>query len=394
MSIREVIKDIYFVGSIDWDRRLFDELIPLPDGTSYNSYLIKTNDKIVLIDSVDPTKKIELINNLKELNIDKLDYIISQHAEQDHSGAIPDILEIYNDAKVITNEKGKELLMTHLHISENKFHVINDGEVLKIGNKTFKFIFTPWVHWPETFVTYLVEDKILFTCDFFGSHIATSSIFVDDPSKAEESAKRYYAEIMMPFRNIIVKNLEKIKNLDIKIIAPSHGYVYDRPEFIVNLYKEWVSDSVKNKITILFVSMHGSTKNIVDFITKKFVESGIEVKRFNLTNSDIGEIAMSLVDSASVIFATPTVLTGPHPLAFYASYIMSALKPKTKFIGIVGSFGWGGQTVNIIKETLKNLKAEYLGDVLIKGDPNIEDYEKLNNFVNSFLNKHKELNLL
>lgn len=394
MSIREVIKDIYFVGSIDWDRRLFDELIPLPDGTSYNSYLIKTNDKIVLIDSVDPTKKIELINNLKELNIDKLDYIISQHAEQDHSGAIPDLLEIYNDAKVITNEKGKELLMTHLHISENKFHVINDGEVLKIGNKTFKFIFTPWVHWPETFVTYLVEDKILFTCDFFGSHIATSSIFVDDPSKAEESAKRYYAEIMMPFRNIIVKNLEKIKNLDIKIIAPSHGYVYDRPEFIVNLYKEWVSDSVKNKITILFVSMHGSTKNIVDFITKKFVESGIEVKRFNLTNSDIGEIAMSLVDSASVIFATPTVLTGPHPLAFYASYIMSALKPKTKFIGIVGSFGWGGQTVNIIKETLKNLKVEYLGDVLIKGDPNIEDYEKLNNFVNSFLNKHKELNLL
>ncbi|MCX8095530.1 MAG: FprA family A-type flavoprotein [Caldisericia bacterium] len=394
MSIRELRKDIYFVGSIDWDRRLFDELIPLPDGTSYNSYLINADDKIILIDSVDPTKKNELINNLKELNINKIDYIISQHGEQDHSGTIPDLLEIYKDAKVITNEKGKELLITHLHIKEDRFHLINDGEILKIGNKTFKFIFTPWVHWPETFVTYLIEDKILFTCDFFGSHKATSSIFVDNYAKAEDSAKRYYAEIMMPFKNIIAKNLEKIKDIDFQIIAPSHGYVYDKPEFIINLYKDWVSEIVKNKITILFVSMHGSTKNMVDYITKRFVEEGIETKRFNLTNSDLGEIAMSLVDSASVILATPTVLTGPHPLAHYAAYIMNILKPKTKFIGLIGSYGWGGQTVNIIKDILKNLKAEYLGDLLVKGNPTEEDYKKLNEFCNLFINKHKELNLL
>lgn len=394
MSIREIKKDIYFVGSIDWDRRLFDELIPLPQGTSYNSYLIKADEKNILIDSVDPTKKHEIINNLKELNINKLDYIISQHAEQDHSGTIPDLLEIYKDAKVITNEKGKELLITHLHIKEERFHLISDGEVLKLGNKTFKFIFTPWVHWPETFVTYLFEDKILFTCDFFGSHIATSSIFVDETSKAEESAKRYYAEIMMPFRNIIIKNLEKIKDLDIEIIAPSHGYVYDNPEFIINLYKDWISDNVKNRITILFVSMHGSTKNMVDFITKKFVENGIDVKRFNLTNSDLGEIAMALVDSASCILATPTVLTGPHPLAFYVAYIMNALKPKTKFFSLIGSYGWGGQTINMVKDIIKNLKVEYLGDILVKGDPTDKDYEKLNEFVNLFLKKHKELNLI
>ncbi|MBC7194920.1 MAG: FprA family A-type flavoprotein [Caldisericia bacterium] len=386
--------DIYFVGSIDWDRRLFDELIPLPDGTSYNAYLIKADDKNILIDTVDPTKKFELINNLKELKTDKIDYIISHHAEQDHSGSIPDILQIYKEAKVITNEKGKELLMTHLHIEENRFYVINDLEELKIGNRTFKFIFTPWVHWPETFVTYLLEDKILFTCDFFGSHIATSSIFVDNYAKAEESAKRYYAEIMMPFRNIIVKNLEKIKDFDFKIIAPSHGYLYDKPEFIINLYKDWVSDEVKNSLVILYVSMHGSTKNMVEYLTKRFVEEGINVKRFNLTNSDIGEIAMSLVDSASVVLATPTVLTGPHPLAFYATYIMNALKPKTKFLGLVGSYGWGGLTPNIIKDTLKNFKGEYLGEVLIKGDPREEDYNRLEEFVLKFVSKHKELNLL
>jgi flavorubredoxin len=394
MAIIKLKSDIYSIGSIDWDRRLFDELIPLPDGTSYNAYLIKSDDKNILIDTVDPIKKDELINNLKELNIEKLDYIISHHSEQDHSGSIPYILDIYKDAKVITNEKGKELLMLHLHIDDDRFHLIKDGETLKIGNKNFKFIFTPWVHWPETFVTYLIEDKILFTCDFFGSHTASSSLFVDDYSNAEENAKRYYAEIMMPFRNIIEKNLEKIKDLDIEIIAPSHGYVYNKPEFIIDLYKDWISDKVKNIATVLYVSMHGSTKKMIDYIVDRLIEKNINVKRFNLTNSDVGEIAMSLVDSATVILGTPTVLTGPHPLALYVTYLMNALKPKTKFLGVVGSYGWGGQTLNILKDTIKNLKIDLIEPVLIKGDPSNESYRLLDNFVEMVYKKHKELNLL
>jgi len=394
MAIIKLKSDIYSIGSIDWDRRLFDELIPLPDGTSYNAYLIKSDDKNILIDTVDPTKKDELINNLKELNIEKLDYIISHHSEQDHSGSIPYILDIYKDAKVITNEKGKELLMLHLHIDNDRFHLIKDGETLKIGNKNFKFIFTPWVHWPETFVTYLIEDKILFTCDFFGSHTASSSLFVDDYSNAEENAKRYYAEIMMPFRNIIEKNLEKIKDLDIEIIAPSHGYVYNKPEFIIDLYKDWISDKVKNIATVLYVSMHGSTKKMIDYIVDGLIEKNINVKRYNLTNSDVGEIAMSLVDSATVILGTPTVLTGPHPLALYVTYLMNALKPKTKFLGVVGSYGWGGQTLNILKDTIKNLKIDLIEPVLIKGDPSNESYRLLDNFVEMVYKKHKELNLL
>ena len=394
MAIIKLKEDIYSVGSIDWDRRLFDELIPLPDGTSYNSYLIKADDKNILIDSVDPTKKDELIKNLKELNIDKLDYIISHHSEQDHSGSIPFILNIYKDAKVITNEKCKELLMSHLHIDDEKFHLINDNEILKIGNKNFKFIFTPWVHWPETFVTYLIEDKILFTCDFFGSHTASSSLYIENEYIAEKNAKRYYAEIMMPFRNIIEKNLEKIKDLDIKMIAPSHGYIYDKPEFILNLYKDWISDDVKNKAVVVYVSMHGSTRNIINYIVKGLIEKGINVQQFNLTNSDLGEIAISLVDSATVILGTPTILTGPHPLALYVTYLMNALKPKTKFLGIVGSYGWGGQTLNILKDTIKNLKVELIEPVLIKGDPIDKDYKLLDNFIDTIVKKHKDLKLL
>jgi flavorubredoxin len=226
--------NIYAVGAIDWDRRLFDELVPLPDGTSYNAYLIEGSSKIALVDTVDPPKTQTLIANLAETGVEKIDYLVSNHAEQDHSGAIPDVLGLFPDAKVVTNEKCRNMLIDLLGIDEQKFITIEDGQELSLGNKTLKFIFTPWVHWPETLSTYLVEDKILFSCDFFGSHLATSDLFVADKPRVYECAKRYYAEIMMPFRGPIVKNLEKIKNFDIEIIAPSHGPVYDKPKFIID----------------------------------------------------------------------------------------------------------------------------------------------------------------
>lgn len=217
---------------------------------------------------------------------------------------------------------------------------------------------------------------------------------MDDYSKAEESVKRYYAEIMMPFRNIIIKNIEKLSDLKIEIIAPSHGYIYNKPEFIINLYKDWISDRVKNVVTVIYVSMHGSTKKMVDYLVNKLIEKNVEVKRFNISNSDLGEIAISLVDSATVILGTSTVLTGPHPLALYVTYIMNALKPKTKILGLIGSYGWGGQTVNIIKGLISNLKVDLIEPVLIKGDPTEEDYNLIDKFVDNIYFKHKELNLL
>ena len=233
MAIRELKGDIYSVGAIDWDRRLFDELIPLPDGTSYNSYLIKGSEKTALIDTVDPTKGYELIGNLKKLDVKNIDYVISNHAEQDHSGSIPKILELYPDATVVTNPKCKDFLKDLLLIPEDKFIAVNDGDTLSLGNKTLEFILAPWVHWPETMFTYLKEDKILFTCDFLGSHLATSDLFVADEAKVYESAKRYYAEIMMPFRTSIKKHLERIKGIEVEIAATSHGPIYKRPEFIL-----------------------------------------------------------------------------------------------------------------------------------------------------------------
>ena len=388
MSVKEVKLGIYSIGAIDWDRRLFDELIPLPDGTTYNAYLIKGSEKNALIDTVDPMKEEELLGNLKKLKLEKIDYVISNHAEQDHSGAIPAILEKYPMAKVIANKKCKDFLVSLLHIPEDKFKVINDGEKLYLGNKTLKFIFSPWVHWPETMITYLIEDKILFSCDFFGSHLATSELFAYEGQKLLESAKRYYAEIMMPFRNAIKKNIEKISDLEIEMIAPSHGPIYRNADFIIDAYKDWISDKVKNKVVVAYVSMHGSTEKMVKFFIDALIEKDIEVQPFNLTKTDIGELAIALVDAATVVIGTPMVLTGPHPLAVYATYLMNILRPKTKFVSIIGSYGWGGKLVEGLKGLLTNVKVELLEPVIIKGNPRDVDFKALYRLADKIYNKH------
>ncbi|MGQ9718362.1 MAG: FprA family A-type flavoprotein [Nitrososphaerales archaeon] len=377
MAVRELRPGIYSVGAIDWDRRLFDELIPLPDGTSYNAYLIKGSEKTALIDTVDPTKEREIISNLKELGINKIDYVISNHAEQDHSGSIPKILMIYPDAKVVTNSKCKDMLMDLLLIPDEKIIIVNDRESISLGDKTLDFILAPWVHWPETMFTYLREEGVLFTCDFLGSHLATSNLYVVDEATVYEAAKRYYAEIMMPFRMAIKKNLEKIKDLEIKVIAPSHGPVYDRPEFILNAYKEWVSDVVKNEVIIPYISMHGSTGKMVDYFVDALIKRGMTVKPFNLTKTDIGELAMALVDTAAIVIASPTVLIGPHPNIVYATYLVNVLRPKLKLASVIGSFGWGGKMLEHIKEMLTNQKVEIIEPVIVKGYPKEEDFKSL-----------------
>jgi len=391
LAVQILKPDIFSVGARDWDRRLFDELIPLPDGTTYNAYLIKGSQKTALLDTVDPPKKHELLENLQEIGIERIDYLISHHAEQDHSGTIPAVLEQFPMAQVVTNQKCRALLQEHLLIPDEKFKIINDGEKLSLGNKTFRFVFTPWVHWPETISTYLEEDKILFSCDFFGSHLATSNLFVDDESRVYRSAKRYYAEIMMPFRSNVRQNLEKVKNLAIEMIAPSHGPIYPNPEFIMEAYADWTSDSVKNIVLIPYVSMHGSTEAMVQYLTKALIEREITVQPFNLSRTDIGELAMAVVDAATVVIGTPTVILGPHPAAVSAAYLVNLLRPKTRYLTIIGSFGWGGKMPEQIKALLSGMKAEFLSPVIIKGYPKLEDFSALDRLADDIAARHRAL---
>jgi len=392
--MRQLKANVYSVGAIDWDRRLFDELIPLPDGTSYNAYLIRGSEKTALLDTVDPTKTEVLIENLVKAGTERIDYVVAHHAEQDHSGGIPDVLLLYPDAKVVTNPKCKAMLIDLLNIGDDRFITVDDGETLSLGDRTLQFIYIPWVHWPETMGTYLQEDKIFFPCDFFGSHLATSSLFVDDEATVYEAAKRYYAEIMMPFRTTIKNNLEKIKDLQIDMIATSHGPVYDRPEFIINAYKDWVSDEVKNEVVLPFVSMHGSTRKMVEYFVDALIERDITVKQFDLPVTDIGKLAISLVDAATIILGSSTVLAGAHPVVGYAAVLTNALRPKAKFASIIGSYGWGGKMAEQLTGLISNLKVEILKPVIAKGYPKDDDFEALEVLADEILAKHKELGIV
>ncbi len=383
----QISKHVQYVGSIDWDRRIFDQLISIPYGTTYNSYLLQGSEKTAIIDSVDPTKQADLENHLS--GISHIDYIICQHAEQDHSGSIPFLLEKYPAAKVVTNEKCKRLLMDLLSIPEEAFLVIQDQETLSLGNITLRFLLTPWVHWPETMVTYYEEEGILFSCDFFGAHVATSDLFTNSPHSYTNPAKHYFAEIMMPFRNIIQKNLAKIAPLSIRMIAPSHGPIYKDPNPIMKAYEEWTSDQTKPMVIIAYVSMHDSTKQMVEYVTTKLMENNVAVKVYNLPKSDIGELATDLVDASSLILGSPMVLAGAHPEAVYAAFLTNALRPKLKTISIIGSYGWGGKMVEQIQSLLPNLKAEIIEPVLAKGTPKEEDFKKLDALVQAFTDKNQ-----
>ncbi|GAG66735.1 unnamed protein product, partial [marine sediment metagenome] len=213
--------------------------------------------------TVDPTMQGVLLNNLTQLGIESIDYVIANHAEQDHSGAIPQVLGKYPEAKVVCTPKCKGMLIDLLIIPEEKFITVNDKEAISLGDRTLEFIHAPWVHWPETMLTYLRGDGILFSCDLFGSHLATSHAYVADERQIFEPAKRYYAEIMMPFRTNIAGHLERLKEYKIKLIAPSHGPMYGRPEFILSAYHSWVFDSPDNIVVLPYVSMHGSTREMV-----------------------------------------------------------------------------------------------------------------------------------
>jgi flavorubredoxin len=393
MKPREIKKDIYCVGAIDWDRRLFDSLIPLPDGTSYNSYLVKGSNKIALIDTVNPPMKDVLLSNLDQLGISRIDYVIFNHAEPDHSGTISQVLEKYPGAKAVCTPRCKGMLIDRFMVAEDRFKTVEDKETIELGGRTLEFIHAPWVHWPETMLTYLREDRILFPCDFFGSHIATTDMYVRDAGQEYEAAKRYWAEIMMPFRLQIQKNLEKIKDYAIDIIAPSHGPMHDKPQFILEAYHSWAYDEPGNIVVLPYISMHGSTRKMAAYLVEALSRRGVTVKQFDLAVTDIGKLAGALVDAATIVIGTPTVLTGPHPNVAHAAFLANALKPKAKFASIIGSYGWGGKAVEQIAAMLPNLKVEILSPVLARGFPKEADFQALDNLADTITSKHKDAGL-
>lgn len=376
-NVIELDKNVYWVGVRDWNRRIFDALIPLPNGTSYNAYLIIGKDKKALIDTVNPGFEIELEEKIKQVTEPKdLDYVIMNHAEPDHAGAIPHIMKISNKAKLVTTNRGAKMAQIFYKVPENRIMIVADGGTINLGDKTLKFIEAPMLHWPETMFTYFQENGILFPCDFFGSHTA-EAFFDEEVENLISKAQKYFGEIIMPFRIMAKRGLEKIKDLKINIIAPSHGPIYKNPERILNAYNKWVNGETKNKAVIIYVTMWGSTELIVKPIVEVLTSEGIEVAFHNLTIADIGEIAKDLVDSRAIILGTPALLGGAHPLAVYAAYLIRVLQPSAKFCAILSSYGWGGGAIRNLKEIISPLKIEIIDTLEINGPPSKDDEMKI-----------------
>ncbi len=377
MIAQRITDDIHSLRAIDWDRKLFDELVPLPEGTTYNSYLIRGHDKVALIDTVYPPKAEELVAALKATGVDRLDYIIANHAEQDHTGSIPALLALFPEAKIVTNAKCKRFILDTLPVDRDAFLTVRDGDSLDLGGKTLSFHLTPWVHWPDTMVTFAVEDRIVFTCDFLGAHFATTELFARDEAQVAISAKRYYAEIMMPYRAFSAEALAKVEAFDPLFVAPSHGPVHDRPAFIFDLYRGWTSDEVKPQVVIPYVSMYESTAKMVAILVDQLTERGIAAHPVNVVDLDSGALAMSIVDASAIVFASPTVLSGPHPSLAAAAILINALAPKTRKVAVMGSFGWEGNLPDQVIALLPRLKAEVLEPVMTKGLPRAETLEEI-----------------
>jgi flavorubredoxin len=376
-STVEISQNIYWVGVRDWNRRLFDALVPLPKGTTYNSYLVVGTSKKALIDTVNPGFENELDERIRKVvDPSDLDYVIMNHAEPDHAGSIPYMMSINSKAKLITSSKGAKMAQTFYKVPENRIKAVTDGETIDLGGKTLRFIEAPMLHWPETMFTYVPENKILFPCDFFGLHVA-EGLYDDEVEDMIIFAQRYFGEIMMPFRFNAQKAMEKIKDLKIDIIAPSHGPIHKNPERILSAYKKWANGETKQKAIIVYVTMWKSTEKMIQAMAETLASEGIEIVRHNLTVADISDVARDLVDSRAIVLGTPTVLGGAHPLAVNATYLVKALRPPTKYAVVLSSYGWGGGAIKHVQEVLGPTKMEVVGAVDVNGPPTEKDIQQV-----------------
>lgn len=394
MGSKEIAPNVFWVGAKHHNRRLFDGLIPLPHGTSYNAYLIVGSKKTALIDTVNPGFEEELLAKISErIDPSKVDYVVMNHAEPDHANAARDVLAVAKNAKLVAGVKGKETAMMYFDIPAERIMVVDESSRIDLGGKTLKFVDAPWLHWPETMFTYLEEDKILFPCDFFGSHLAVGEFYADEYGNENtlDMAKMYFAEIMMPFRKPGQTAIEKVNKIGPKIIAPSHGMIWREPKIILDEYTKWTSEKFQRKVMIVYVSMWGSTEKMVLALRDALVKKGITVQLFDIPNTEIGHIAKELVDTPVVVVGAPAVLGGVHPVAAYATMLVKALRAPTRYAAVLTSYGWSGGAVKALQGILEGTKIEVLGVVEVKGPPKKAEFDKVTELADRIDEKLKGL---
>lgn len=357
----ELKKGIYWVGAIDWNIRIFHGY-DTPKGTTYNAYLI-VDDKVALIDTVKKPFFEEMVERVQEIiPFDKIDYLISNHVEMDHSGSLPQAKELAKNATIIASERGKAGL-TRYYKKEWPFQTVKTGDTLDLGKRKLTFVEVPMVHWPDSMVTYSPSDKILFPNDAFGQHLATSKRFDDEVGWEfiYPGAATYYANIVMHLSIPILKALDALKNLEIDIIAPSHGVIWRQNiEKIVKTYYSWSKFEAKEKALIIYDTMWGSTEKMAKVILEGIMEEGVEVNFMNITQTGRTEIMKEVLDAKALLVGSPTLNNGMYPTVADFLCYCKGLRPEGKIGVAFGSYGWSGGATKAIIEELKATGVEII----------------------------------
>lgn len=371
-------ENIYWVGSIDWNIRNFHGY-STQRGTTYNAYLI-IDEKITLIDTVKHNFFEEMLERISAvIDPSKIDYIVANHVEMDHSGSLPKVMEIARNATIITSPNGVKGLKAHYKKDWN-FHAVKSGEVLNLGQKNLTFTLTPMVHWPDNMVTYLEEDRILFSNDAFGQHLSSSERF-DSELPIDiimEEAEKYYANIVLPYSAQVQKALKGLAGLELSLIAPSHGVIWQSNiAEIINKYRKWSANETDDKAVIVYDTMWGSTENIAYKIQEAFESKGIQTRLMNLKNNHISDVMTQVQTAKYICVGSPTINNNMMPtVAGFLSY-MKGLSPKNRIGMAFGSYGWGGQSVGQIEQVLQELGYELLDNVRIQYIPDEEQLKEV-----------------
>jgi len=363
MSGVKIFQDIYWVGAVDWNTRSFHgHTYTIKRGTTYNAYLI-LDDKVALVDTVWGPFAAEMIGNIRQIiPPEKIDYIIANHVETDHSGALPQILKLCPRAKVFGSAKCREGLYKHYYGNWD-FQIVKTGDKLKLGKRTLTFIEAPMLHWPDSMFSYLIEDALLLSNDAFGQHYATGERFDDEVDEAVlmDEAAKYYGNILWPLSSLVLRKIEEIQrlNIPIKMIAPSHGIIWRKePQKIVDAYLSWAKSKTKPKVVVVYETMWGATGKMARKIVEGITDSQVEVKLFDINGSDRTEVIKEMLDARGYIFGSSTHNNDMLPTIAGFLEFLRGLRPKNRVACVFGSYGWAGGAVNSIEKILKEAGIE------------------------------------
>ena len=386
----ELKKGIYWVGVIDWNVRDFHGY-STPFGTTYNAYLI-LDEKNVLVDTVKAPFYLEMLGRISEIiDPSKIDVIVSNHVEMDHSGSLPQIVERIGDPLVITSERGKKGLEKHYQRSMN-FRIVKTGDTFLIGHRTLIFVEAPMLHWPDSMFTYIKEDQLLLPNDAFGQHFASSQRFEDEVGdELMKHAAKYYANILWPLAPLILKKMDEVVKMGIPIdmIGPSHGLIWRKdPIRIIQAYVDWSQGKTGRKILIVYDTMWGSTESMAKAILKGLIEEGAEAKLLHLRSNHRSDIIYEMLEAKGILLGSPTLNNGMFPtMGDFLTY-MRGLKPKGKIFGLFGSHGWGGGAVKEMRKNLVEEKFEvWEKELVVQYIPDSEELKKAIQFGKEFAQK-------